>query len=216
MDAAATEDAVAHIARGDVPWLRARLHAEPPAFPRRPTSGDYDLAPELQRHAANDLLLAAVLLPIVLRPEPMVLFTQRSTQLSRHAGQVSFPGGRSQDGDVSLTETALRETREETGIEPAFVTVAGFLNTYETGTGYAVLPVVGLLNDGFALVPDANEVAQIFEVPLAFLMDRGNLKHEEREWKGVMRRIYSFTYGPHYIWGATAAMVVGFTERLRA
>ena len=112
-----------------------------------------------------------MLLPIIRRPDPTVLFTRRTEHLSRHAGQVSFPGGRAHESDRSLVETALRETAEEVGIAPAFVSVAGFLDPYETGTGFAILPVVGILHEGFALVPDANEVAEVFEVPLAFLLD---------------------------------------------
>jgi 8-oxo-dGTP pyrophosphatase MutT (NUDIX family) len=195
--------------------LRARLHADAPALPLAPTRGDYDLNPDMRPCPARELAHAAVLILIVAREEPSILFTQRTPHLSRHAGQVSFPGGRAHESDMSLVETALRETREETGIEPAFVNVAGFLDPYETSTGYAILPVVGLLREGFALVPDANEVAEIFEVPLAFLLDPANRQRRSLEWQGRMREFYAFNYGPHYIWGATAAMVVNFAERLR-
>jgi len=116
--------------------------------------------------------------------------------------------------DISLIETALRETQEETGIDPAFVTVAGFLDAYETGTGYAILPVVGILSDGFALSPHAVEVAEIFEVPLAFLLDPANKQQQSREFQGRLRSFYSFTYEGHYIWGATAAMLLNFAERI--
>ena len=143
-----------------------------------------------------------------------MLFTQRTAHLSRHAGQVSFPGGRVQDDDFSLVETALRETQEETGIEPAFVSVAGFLDAYETGTGYAILPVVGLLAEGFALLPDPGEVAEIFEVPLAFLLDPQEPRAQIARMAGARARILCLQYGPHYIWGATAAMLVNFGERL--
>ena len=157
---------------------------------------------------------AAVLLPIVMRSQPTVLLTQRTEHLPRHAGQVSFPGGRAHPGDISLVETALRETQEETGIEPGFVTIAGFLDAYETGTGYAILPVVGLVSEGFALIPDTNEVAEIFEVPLAFLLDGRNRQKNEREWQGRMRSYYAYSYEGRTIWGATAAMLVNFSERL--
>jgi 8-oxo-dGTP pyrophosphatase MutT (NUDIX family) len=145
-----------------------------------------------------------------------VLFTERSALLSRHAGQVSFPGGRSNPEDVSLVQTALRETREETGIAPDFVSVAGFLEAYETGTGFAILPVVGLLREGFMLAPDTDEVAEIFEVPLAFLLDPANRQKQQTEWKGRMRHYYAFRYHGHYIWGATAAMLVNLAERMAA
>ena len=144
--------------------LRSRLLAEPPFLPLMPTRGDYDLDPGNRPAKPLNLFPAAVLLPVVERKEPTVLFTERNANLKRHAGQVSFPGGRVEPDDVSLVQTALRETHEETGIESSFITVAGFLDAYETGTGYAVLPVVGLLSEGFALVPNTSEVANIFEV----------------------------------------------------
>jgi 8-oxo-dGTP pyrophosphatase MutT (NUDIX family) len=196
--------------------LRAHLLNTPPMLPLAPARGDYDLNPENRPPGPRTLLPAAVLLPIVTRREPTVLFTERSPALSRHAGQVSFPGGRVQPDDASLIETALRETREETGIAPEFVTVAGFLDAYETGTGYAVLPVVGLLSEGFALTPDTNEVAEIFEVPLAFLLDPSNRQKNQTEWNGRLRSYYAYRYNGHYIWGATAAMLVNFGERLAA
>ncbi len=194
--------------------LRARLLPEAPALPLAPTRGDYDLDPAHRPPRDADLVPAAVLLPIIARKEPTVLFTERSAHLARHAGQVSFPGGRVHEGDITLVETALRETQEETGIEPAFVTVAGFLEAYETGTGFAILPVVGLLSEGFALVPDSAEVAAIFEVPLAFLLDPQNRRMERMQWRGRLRSYYAFRYDGHYIWGATAAMLVNFSERL--
>lgn len=196
--------------------LHARLLAEAPSLPLVPRRGDYDFDPVRRPATRRDLVPAAVLLPIVRRREPTVLFTERSAHLARHAGQVSFPGGRVRDDDISLVETALRETREETGIDSSFVTIAGFLDAYETGTGYAVLPVVGLLSEGFALVPDANEVAEIFEVPLDFLLDPDNRQKNRSEWQGRMRTYYAFRYDGHYIWGATAAMLVNFSERLAA
>ena len=149
-----------------------------------------------------------MLLPVILREEPVLLFTRRTDSLARHSGQVSFPGGRSEAGDHSPVETALRETFEETGIAPSFVTVAGYLDRYLTGTGFDIQPVVGLLAEGFALVPDPREVAEIFEVPLAFLCDPANRRRESREIGGRKRRFYAFTYEDHEIWGATAAIVV--------
>ncbi len=194
--------------------LRARLLSDAPALPLRPTRGDYDLNPSARSLAPRELAPAAVLLPIVTRAAPTVLLTRRSENLPRHAGQVSFPGGRVQDSDASLVATALREMTEETGIAADFVSIAGFLDVYETGTGYAILPVVGVLREGFAVKPDAREVAHVFEVPLAFLLDPANRQEHVLEWKGGMRRVYAFQYEAHYIWGATAAMLVNFAERL--
>ena len=204
------------IVSGGVELLRSRLLREPPLLPLMPTRSDYDLNPQNRPAVRPDLMPAAVLLPLLLRHEPHVLLTQRTDHLSRHAGQVAFPGGRVDPKDVSLVQTALRETHEETGIEPAFVTVAGFLDAYETGTGYAILPVVGILSEGFALMPQEREVAEIFEVPLSFLLDPANRVKQTREFQGRQRSFYAFTYEGHYIWGATAAMLINFSERITA
>jgi 8-oxo-dGTP pyrophosphatase MutT (NUDIX family) len=193
--------------------LRSLLLPMPPDLPLSPTRSDYDFDPASRPQGQPILLPAAVLFPIVARAEPTVLFTKRSEDLSRHAGQVSFPGGRADPEDGSLVVTALREMREETGIAEDFVSVVGFLDVYETGTGYAILPVVGLLREGFALAPDAREVTGIFEVPLGFLLDPANCQERTAEWKGRLRRFYAFQYETHYIWGATASILVNFAER---
>lgn len=192
-----------------VEQLRARLHAAPPDVTEH---DDYDLAPG-QRPAQFGAHKAAVLLPLIARGEPRLLLTRRTERLARHAGQVSFPGGRSEPQDLSPVETALRETFEETGIAPGFVTVAGYLDRYLTGTGFDIQPVVGLVSDGFALAPDPAEVADIFEVPLVFLLDPANRRRESRLIGGQERRFYAFTYQEHEIWGATAAIIVNLAER---
>jgi 8-oxo-dGTP pyrophosphatase MutT (NUDIX family) len=207
---------LAAIARGDISLLRGRLLPEPPPVPVTPTRSDYDLNPDVRRAGTRELAPAAVLLPIVARAEPSVLFTRRTLHLSRHAGQVSFPGGRLNADDSSLVRTALRETEEETGIGAEFVEIAGFLDCYETGTGFAILPVVGMLREGFALTPDSNEVEDVFEVPLAFLLDPANRERRSMEWQGKQRQFYAFGYGSHYIWGATAGILVNFADRLLA
>jgi 8-oxo-dGTP pyrophosphatase MutT (NUDIX family) len=168
----------------------------------------------VDRTADFGAVKASVLLPIVLRDEPVLLFTRRTESLARHSGQVSFPGGRCEPHDLSPVETALRETFEETGIAPAYVTVAGYLGRYLTGTGFDIQPVVGQLAEGFALAPDPREVAEIFEVPLAFLCDPANRRREVREFAGRQRSFYAFTYKEHEIWGATAAIIVDLAERL--
>lgn len=210
------EQLASRIAQQDFALLRSKLLRTPPDISLSPTRGDYDFNPEFKRpQTRRKLTPAAVLLPIVARSEPTVLFTQRTEHLSRHAGQVSFPGGRIETNDLSPVEAALRETHEETGIAAEFVTVAGFMEGYETGTGFAILPVVGILSQGFALMPNPDEVADVFEVPLAFLLDARNRERQSREWKGQKREFYAFNYGPRYIWGATAAILVDFARRFR-
>lgn len=193
--------------------LRARLLSSPP--PLKPVRSDFDLNPHVRPAEPRALRPSAVLVPIVARPDPTVLFTRRSIGLKRHAGQVSFPGGAVDPGDASLAATALRELQEETGIDPSFVTVAGYGEVYETVTGFAVLPVVGLLDQGFTLAPDAREVDAVFEVPLGFLLDPANCREENSLINGSPRRFYVFEYESHYIWGATAAMLRALSGQLR-
>jgi len=158
--------------------------------------------------------LAAVLVPVVCRGDVLtVLLTQRTERLSTHAGQIAFPGGRRDDGESAL-ETALRETREETGLSPDFVRPLGYLDGYLTVTGYLVNPVVALVQDGFSLQAEAGEVADIFEVPLSFLMQPGNRETHSREWQGLTRHYYAYPYGNRYIWGATAGMIKNLGDRL--
>lgn len=213
-EAAEAPQLAARIADKDFGLLRARLLPQAPDISLHPTRSDYDFNPEFGRPAgAVKLTPAAVLVPIIAKPEPTVLFTQRTAHLTRHAGQVSFPGGRVDDADESPLATALRETHEETGIARDYVTVAGFMESYETGTGFAILPVVGVLRPGFTLLPNPAEVNDIFEVPLAFLLDRKNRERRSAEWQGRHREFYAFNYDAHYIWGATAAILVNFAER---
>ena len=189
--------------------LRERLLQQPPEIRAH---DDYDLMPEIRPESFGGIK-AAVLLPIVARKEPTLLLTRRTETLARHSGQVSFPGGRSEAGDLSPIETALRETLEETGIASDCVAVAGYLDRYLTGTGFDIQPVVGVLAQDFTLQPDPREVAHVFEVPLAFLLDPANRRRESRVLGGRERRFYAFTYKEHEIWGATAAIIVDLAAR---
>jgi len=175
---------------------------------------DYDLHPELRPPTQTAAVDAAVLLPIIMAPEPRILFTQRTQHLARHSGQVSFPGGRRDAGDLSPVETALRETMEETGIDPAFVSIAGYLPRYRTGTGFDISPVVGVLSEGFVLTPNPDEVAEAFYAPLGFFLDPANRRLETRVWGGRERSFYVFSPEGRTIWGATAAILVDFAARL--
>jgi 8-oxo-dGTP pyrophosphatase MutT (NUDIX family) len=159
--------------------------------------------------------LAAVLVPVVRRePELTVLLTQRTEHMPSHPGQVAFPGGKIDRTDDGPIAAALRESHEETGLAPEFVEPLGFLDAYQTRTGFRVMPVVSLVRPGFTLVPEPGEVAHIFEVPLRFLMDPKNHQTHSRQWQGVERHFYAMPYGEHYIWGATAGMIRNLYDRL--
>lgn len=190
--------------------IAARLAASPPLASLL-TADDI----ERQQHIGEQTLKpAAVLLLVVDRAEPAVVFTQRTTHLPDHAGQVSFPGGRCDAEDCSPEETALREAREEVGIEPARVEILGRLPEYRTSTGYSVTPVVGWAEPPLEYRPDPAEVEAVFEVPLAFLLDPANHRYESAFHLGRMRRFWAMPYGERYIWGATAGMLVTFQRIL--
>ena len=159
----------------------------------------------------RDLAAAAVLIPIIQRQESLsVLLTERSPDLKHHAGQISFPGGRMDPDDADICATALRETQEEVGIDPADVEIVGYLDPNPTVTGYAVTPVVALVELRRELSIDPVEVKSAFEVPLPFLLDEDNQEYSEREFEGVMVPIAEFNYGQYRIWGATAGMLIEF------
>jgi 8-oxo-dGTP pyrophosphatase MutT (NUDIX family) len=164
----------------------------------------------------GDPTLAAVLVPLVNRAEGLqVLLTQRSAALPDHPGQISFPGGRVETRDASLAATALREAAEEVGLPSSQVSVLGRLPEYETVTGYRVTPIIGWVEPPFSLTPDPVEVADVFEVPLAFLLDPANQQRHFRM-LGTRRRDYwAIPYGERYIWGATAAMLLMLDRTLR-
>ncbi|WP_207483375.1 NUDIX hydrolase [Arenibaculum pallidiluteum] len=182
---------------------------------RRPgLRGDQDLNPSMEPMRPV-LRPASVLVPLVDRAEGVTLiFTQRTAHLAAHAGQISFPGGGLEECDSDEIACALRETNEEIGLEAARVTVLGCLDTYVTRTGFRVTPVVGLVEPPFALNPDPFEVAEVFEVPLAFFLDPANRRRESRNLGGVERFFYAFPYGERYIWGATAGMLVNLCDVL--
>ena len=168
---------------------------------------------------------ASVLVPLVLRGDPTVLLTQRTDHLTHHPGQISFPGGRAESSDVDAAATALREAREEIGLEAEHVEVLGAMPTYTTGTGFVVTPVVGLVQPDTGLRVDPFEVAAVFEVPLAFLMDPSNHRHHAIEVAGVKRQFVSMPWQgadvqgreqEFFIWGATAAMLRNLYRLLAA
>jgi 8-oxo-dGTP pyrophosphatase MutT (NUDIX family) len=159
---------------------------------------------------------AAVLIPIIDHPEVMtVLLTRRTAHLAHHPGQISFPGGRLEPGDRGdAIVCALRETAEETGLDPGRVRIMGRLDDHLTGTGFIVTPVVGLVSPPFQLSPDPFEVAEAFEVPLSFLLDQSNHRFHPPEESGRSRPFWAMTWGEMVIWGATAAILVDLSEVL--
>jgi 8-oxo-dGTP pyrophosphatase MutT (NUDIX family) len=177
--------------------------------------GDLDLDPVLwEQSGARPMRPAAVLIPVVDRPEPGVILTQRTSHLPNHPGQIAFPGGSIDPGDASPSAAALREAQEEIGLDPRLVEPLGYLDLYLTFSGYRILPLVGRVSPGYRLTLNAHEVEDAFEVPLAFLMDAQNHALHSREWKGLMRRFYAMPYGDRYIWGVTAGILRNLYERV--
>ncbi|MEM9682545.1 MAG: CoA pyrophosphatase [Pseudomonadota bacterium] len=180
----------------------------------RSERGDHDLNPGMAR--PTELVPAAVLVPIVERDDGMtVLLTQRTDHLNAHAGQISFPGGRVETEDSSLEAAALRETEEEVGLQQRHIDLVGQLDIYVTRTGFEVTPVVGIVTPPFVIKPDSFEVADVFEVPLSFIVDPANHEKHSRVYKGMERQFYVLPYENRYIWGATAGMLVNLSEVLR-
>jgi 8-oxo-dGTP pyrophosphatase MutT (NUDIX family) len=210
--------------------LIARLSARPPgrrgfggsgdpveaAEAREATRGDHDLNPgETPPSAA--LRAAAVLVPLIDRKDGMtVLLTQRTAHLSAHAGQIAFPGGRIEADDPDAIAAALRETEEEVGLPRDRVTVIGRLDTYVTGTGFEITPIVGIIEPPYPLTIDPFEVAEAFEVPLSYILDPHNHNRTERESAGRTRIFFVLPYEGRNIWGATAGMLVNLAEVLNA
>jgi 8-oxo-dGTP pyrophosphatase MutT (NUDIX family) len=194
-------------------------HLEPlevdPAHDEAPDS-DFDLGSGYGPNKVDGPLTpASVLIALVEREAGFsVILTRRADTLRRHTGQIALPGGRREPGETPW-ETALREAHEEIGLDPSFVTLAGLSTPYRTGTAFLITPVVGFVRPGFTLVPNPDEVAEIFETPFGFLMDPKNLEEHESELpSGEKRRFYAYTHEDRFIWGATAGMLRALYERL--
>jgi 8-oxo-dGTP pyrophosphatase MutT (NUDIX family) len=185
---------------------------DPNIIPKR---GDHDADPVMEKIAAvRPIRPAAVLVPVIAREEPMVLLTQRAAHLTEHSGQVSFPGGKIDAGDKTPAHAALREALEEIGLDGAHARAVGYLDLYMTTLGYRIVPVVAEVDPGFALTLNTAEVDNVFEVPLAFLMDQANHQRHSREWQGMTRHYYAIPYGERYIWGVTAGILRNLYDRI--
>ena len=193
----------------NVPVDRARIAER---LAKRPPVESLFTADDLERQKANaerPLKAAAVLVLVVNHADaPTIVLTQRTRHLADHAGQISFPGGRCCDEDCTAERTALREAEEEVGVDPARVEILGRLPEYHTSTGFQVTPFVGWIEPPVAFRPDPHEVEEVFEVPLAFLLDPANHRYESAFFKGRLRHYWAMPYGHRFIWGATAGMLV--------
>jgi len=179
-------------------------------------SSDFDLHPDMKLPAGCKLRPAGVLVPICIsQGAPRVILTKRSSALKHHPGQISFPGGKQDEGDADATAAALREAWEEIGLPRDLPQVIGHLPEHETGTGFRITPVVALLERDFQLRPEPGEVDEVFSVPLEHLLNLKNYAIESRPWSGVQRNYFTVPYGPYYIWGATARMLRGLAIRMQ-
>jgi 8-oxo-dGTP pyrophosphatase MutT (NUDIX family) len=198
---------------------RARLRFEVPAgltdASAVPPSGDRGTDRMLQILALErPIRPAAVLIPVVDHEQPTVLLTQRSAHLNDHAGQISFPGGKIDATDASPLDAALREAWEEIGLGREFIDPIGYLDLYGTSFGFRILPTVARVKPGFELRVSAAEVDDVFEVPLAFLMDPANHQVHSKEFRGIERSYYAMPFAERYIWGATAGILRVLYERI--
>ena len=179
--------------------------------------GDLDLNPESWIKAGvKPTKPAAVLVPVIDRPEPTVLLTQRTPELTTHAGQVAFPGGKIDPHDESPVAAALREATEETGLAPMLVEPIGYLDLYLTFSGFRILPTVARVKPDFTLTLNPSEVTETFEVPLRFLMTPANHRRKTRDWNGIPRDYYEIPFENRYIWGITAGILRNLYERVYA
>jgi 8-oxo-dGTP pyrophosphatase MutT (NUDIX family) len=198
--------------------LRERLSLEIPAGLTDPNitpkRGDHDIDPVLEKIAlVRPIRPAAVLVPVIERPEPTVLLTQRTAHLKEHSGQISFPGGKIEPGETP-GEAALREAEEEIGLSRAAVEPFGYLDLYMTTLGYRIVPLIGRIKPPFELLLNTQEVEETFEVPLSFLMEPNNLRCHSRDWQGMTRSYYAIPFEKRYIWGVTAGILRNLHERI--
>jgi 8-oxo-dGTP pyrophosphatase MutT (NUDIX family) len=178
-------------------------------------SSDFDLNPDFKLPEGRVLRPAGVLVAIdVTRNQPHVLLTKRSSRLKHHPGQIAFPGGKQDPDDADVIAAALREAWEEVGLPPEHARVIGTLPSHETVTSFDVTPVVALIERPFDHTPEVDEVEEVFEVPLAHVLDARRYSIQSRRWRGYRRHFFTVPWGPYYIWGATARILRGFAARM--
>lgn len=198
---------------------RSRLTLQVPAGLNDPSitpqRGDHDADPVMKRISEiRPIRPAAVLVPVINHMEPTVLLTQRAQHLPDHPGQVSFPGGKIDKSDATPLDSALREADEEIGLDRGHVEPVGYLDLYMTTLGYRIVPVIARVKPGFELTLNPGEVDNVFEVPLAYVMDIANHQRHSRDWQGMTRHYYAITFGERYIWGVTAGILRNLYDRI--
>ena len=178
-------------------------------------SSDFDLNPDMDLDQKFNFLEASVLIPILtFKKDLEILLTKRSNSLKNHPGQIAFPGGKKDQIDSSPIETALRETQEEVGLNPKNVEIIASLPSHKTATGFVIKPYLGLINQPFSETLRQGEVDEIFTVPYEYILDEENFSIQTRKWNGSQRSYYVVPYGPYYIWGATARILLNLSRAL--
>lgn len=178
-------------------------------------SSDFDLNPDMDLDQKFNFLEASVLIPILtFKKDLEILLTKRSNSLKNHPGQIAFPGGKKDQIDSSPIETALRETQEEVGLNPKNVEIIASLPSHKTATGFVIKPYLGLVNQPFSETLRQGEVDEIFTVPYEYILNEKNFSIKTRKWNGLQRSYYVVPYGPYYIWGATARILLNLSRAL--